>query len=157
MHYSLVSPLGWDLMYLARLYGVEDYILFPSNNNSKVADNVINMLYQASDAYVNLSYAEGFGYPIVEAKLTGLPCILPTMSIHASSDDIMVDQSGPEFVAQGQSEVYKSYKIDEVVDAFERMYNDIQSKKIVRHKIAEDVKLILDDNQKLIEKWENVL
>ena len=156
MHYSLVSPLGWDLMYLARYYNIEDYILFP-NNSVKVSDDMINYLYQASDAYVNLSYGEGFGYPIVEAKLTGKPCILPANSIHASYGDFIVEPEGPNFVAQGQSEIYKAYIIEDIYKAFNHMYNSIKNKELDSTKISSDIKLVLDNNNTIIEKWENVL
>lgn len=71
------SPYGYDLVRLRKDLGAESFIKFPEYDPiyESWGERELADLYRASDIYVSLSFAEGFGLPILEAMACGLPVI----------------------------------------------------------------------------------
>ena len=77
VHYLLIArphskSLGWALQELAKRYGVEDNITII---HTRPNDDMLLRFYQASDAYLCTSHAEGLGLPILEAMACGVPVV----------------------------------------------------------------------------------
>lgn len=68
-------PAGYDLDIFAEEVGLKN-LIFLSNNPivDSLDDDMMNILYNACDVFVNSSLGEGFGLPFLEAMACGLPC-----------------------------------------------------------------------------------
>jgi glycosyltransferase involved in cell wall biosynthesis len=77
-----VEDVGWNVVQLARRYGVEDRVLMSSL--SKVIQGVsarqLNLVYNACDVGLNTSTAEGWGLPSFEHAATGAAQVVPRHS-----------------------------------------------------------------------------
>lgn len=74
---------GHNLMELARYFGVQDRLQFPSQLRDplKGADyETLIALYGAADLFVSASGAEGWNLPLTEAAACGLPVVTPSYS-----------------------------------------------------------------------------
>ncbi|MEM4530598.1 MAG: glycosyltransferase, partial [Thermofilaceae archaeon] len=72
------ASLGWDIVRIAKKYGVDDRVFVFHNWASAewgVPDWLMNIVYNSADIYVHPSSGEGFGLPIIEAMAVGLPVI----------------------------------------------------------------------------------
>lgn len=89
LHMNPQDPQGWDLYTLLRqtnlVYG-QDY-MFPSKEHLETPPEpeFLNMIYNASDAYLTTTTGEGFGLTILEAMATKTPVIAP---LHTSIAEI---------------------------------------------------------------------
>ncbi len=72
MHTDPFDPEGPNLVEVAKKIGIEDNILFSTD---RVGFDEINLLHNAADCCINISYAEGFGLGTLEAMQTGTPII----------------------------------------------------------------------------------
>lgn len=77
IHYVLIatptsSVYGWDLKKLAARYGIEDRV---SLIQSRPPAAILLRFYQAADAYLCSSTAEGLGLPLLEAMACGVPVV----------------------------------------------------------------------------------
>ncbi len=80
LHMAMVDQ-GWDLMQVCKSLGL-DYtsdVVFPHNFNVNVGFpiEVVNRIYNASDAIVSAALGEGWGYSWMEAMATKTPVIYP--------------------------------------------------------------------------------
>lgn len=77
---------GWNLIEIARMYGVEDAIMFhpmmngfgksvPEQTGNPAFPGLVE-LYNAADLFVLPSQVEGFGLPIAEAMACGVPVLV---------------------------------------------------------------------------------
>jgi glycosyltransferase involved in cell wall biosynthesis len=77
-----VEDVGWNVVQLARRYGVEDRVLMSSLN--KVIQGVsaaqLNLVYNACDVGLNTSSAEGWGLPSFEHAATRAAQVVPRHS-----------------------------------------------------------------------------
>lgn len=77
IHHLLIAQptpksLGWSLQELAARYGVSDCVTVI---HSRPDNELLLRFYQASDAYLCTSHAEGLGLPLLEAMACGVPCV----------------------------------------------------------------------------------
>jgi len=75
---------AFDLARLARRYGIDKRVLFPSQDDYTAVYSYDFMpnIYQVMDWYVTASSGEGFGIPMAEAMACGVPIIAPNNSSH---------------------------------------------------------------------------
>lgn len=71
---------GLDLQRVVEFYGIpDDRIIFPSVYElqmGKIDPQYLNIIYNASDAFILPSAGEGFGVPVIEAQAAGCPVIV---------------------------------------------------------------------------------
>jgi glycosyltransferase involved in cell wall biosynthesis len=72
MHTDPLDKEGSNLYILSEELGIKDSVFF---SRERLEFNKINVLYNISDACINISYAEGFGLSTLEAMQTGAPII----------------------------------------------------------------------------------
>ena len=77
-----VEDVGWNVVMLARRYGVEDRVLMSSLNKTiqAVSQQQLNRVYNACDVGMNTSTAEGWGLPSFEHAATRAAQIVPRHS-----------------------------------------------------------------------------
>jgi glycosyltransferase involved in cell wall biosynthesis len=72
MHTDPLDQEGPNLHEVANLFGVSDSVIF---STERIDFEKMNVLHNISDACINISYAEGFGLPTLEAMQCGKPII----------------------------------------------------------------------------------
>jgi D-inositol-3-phosphate glycosyltransferase len=77
-----VEDVGWNVVRLARRYGVEDRVLMSSLNKTiqGVSQQQLNLVYNACDVGLNTSSAEGWGLPSFEHAATRAAQVVPRHS-----------------------------------------------------------------------------
>jgi glycosyltransferase involved in cell wall biosynthesis len=77
-----VEDVGWNVVRLARRYGVEDRVLMSSLNKviQGVSPRQLNLVYNACDVGLNTSSAEGWGLPSFEHAATRAAQVVPRHS-----------------------------------------------------------------------------
>jgi glycosyltransferase involved in cell wall biosynthesis len=77
-----VEDVGWNVIQLARRYGVEDRVLMSSLNKviQGVSAQQLNLVYNACDVGLNTSSAEGWGLPSFEHAATRAAQVVPRHS-----------------------------------------------------------------------------
>lgn len=77
-----VEDVGWNVVRLARRYGVEDRVLMSSLNKvmQTVSAQQLNRVYNACDVGLNTSSAEGWGLPSFEHAATRAAQVVPRHS-----------------------------------------------------------------------------
>ncbi len=77
-----VEDVGWNVVQLARRYGVEDRVLMSSLNMTiqGVSARQLNLVYNACDVGLNTSTAEGWGLPSFEHAATRAAQVVPRHS-----------------------------------------------------------------------------
>lgn len=73
LHTDPLDQEGSNLFAVVEKLGVKDNVVF---SKDRVEFSDMNALYNAVDVNLNKSFAEGFGLPILEGKMTGLPAIV---------------------------------------------------------------------------------
>jgi len=76
---------GFDLKNVAKLYGVQDHIIFVDQNLSV---GELNEFYNLADLRIDLSHGEGFGLCPLECKAAGTPQIVTN---HTTMPEILAD------------------------------------------------------------------
>jgi glycosyltransferase involved in cell wall biosynthesis len=72
LHTNPTDPEGQNLYEVVNMLGVKDSVVF---SKDRLDFEQINILYNISDACINISYAEGFGLSTLEAMQVGKPII----------------------------------------------------------------------------------
>jgi len=82
---------SYDLVRLARRYGIENKVMFPTDPDYSMVYTYDFMpnIYHVMDWYVTASSGEGFGIPIAEAMACGIPVIAPNNS---SQTELVIDE-----------------------------------------------------------------
>src|SRR3712207_1425942 len=77
-----VEDVGWNVVTLARRYGIEDRLLMSSLNKTiqGVSQQQLNRVYNACDVGLNTSTAEGWGLPSFEHAATRAAQVVPRHS-----------------------------------------------------------------------------
>jgi len=75
---------AFDLARLAKRYGIDKRVLFPSEEyyTTIYSYDFMPNIYKIMDWYVTASSGEGFGIPVAEAMACGVPVIAPRNSSH---------------------------------------------------------------------------
>ena len=81
LHCHPKDPLGWDLPQILSqtdLIENEDYMLLPEQyHNEMVEVELLNKIYNASDAYITTTLGEGWGLGFSEAAACKVPIVAP--------------------------------------------------------------------------------
>jgi glycosyltransferase involved in cell wall biosynthesis len=72
MHTDPLDKEGSNLYEVVNMYGITDNVVY---SQERIGFDMMNMLYNISDVQLNRSCNEGFGVPILEGKLAGVPAI----------------------------------------------------------------------------------
>jgi glycosyltransferase involved in cell wall biosynthesis len=72
MHTDPHDSEGPNLLAVSEMLGINDHVVF---SNQRVEFPQMNAFHNMSDTCINISYAEGFGLPTLEAMQTGVPII----------------------------------------------------------------------------------
>jgi glycosyltransferase involved in cell wall biosynthesis len=107
----LAGPLGWQhepLMRELALRGPGEIVM-----TGRIGEDELDALYRGADAFVYPSLYEGFGLPVVEAMVRGIPTITSTTS------------SLPE-VAGDAAEGVDPRSVRDIARALERVLSDVE-------------------------------
>lgn len=79
LHTLPVSQRGFNLLEIARKYGVLDRIVFSYGETAVygISDRGMNLLYNYFDIHATASGYEGFGMPVMESASVGTPLVAP--------------------------------------------------------------------------------
>ena len=72
------STNSWDLDWLSHYYGIADKVRFADRDryvNARYTPHDLAAWYNLGDLHTQMSMAEGFGIPLIEAQACGLPVI----------------------------------------------------------------------------------
>lgn len=77
-----VEDMGWNIIKLAKRFGIYDRIIITANNNNipSVSDSQLRLIYRAASVGVNTSVGEGWGLVSFEHAATGAAQIVPRHS-----------------------------------------------------------------------------
>lgn len=84
-HCSLKDKMGWDLIWLARWYKVEDRCIFDNRLQPGVGpeNEQLNEIVNCFDAHISLTNSEGWHLPALETAAAGVPNVITNYSAHA--------------------------------------------------------------------------
>lgn len=84
-HCALQDNLGWNLLWLASYYGVQDRCIFDQRLKPGVGptDVQMNEIVNCFDAHVSLTNSEGWHLPALETAAAGVTNIITKYSAHA--------------------------------------------------------------------------
>ena len=130
MHTDPLDQEGPNLHAVIEERGIQDNIVF---SKERTGFNEMNILYNVCDTIVNISSAEGFGLPILEAKMCGKPVI--AIATGGLTKQVIDDETSKEYgvalVPEVKSVVgtqqihfiYEDYVSQQAVaDAYMKMY-----------------------------------
>ena len=165
MHTDPLDREGSNLYSLSELLGIKDSVFF---SKDRLEFDKINILYNISDACINISYAEGFGLSTLEAMQTGTPIIAVKTggltrqvidhrdgSVNGVALNIsMKTMSGSQQVPY----IYEDYaSIEDIAEGIFKMYSlDEETKNILSNKVLEYTDSEFNMNT-TIELWHNSL
>jgi rhamnosyl/mannosyltransferase len=144
------GPQRGTLAQMARAFGLLDRVTFAG----RVPDEALPALYRSADAFVlpSLNRAESFGTVLVEAMLSGLPCVttevgsgtsyvvqhrvtglvVPPRSPTALADALTHLQRNPALRARmgtaGRARALREFTAEKMVARVEAVYNEVNSK-----------------------------
>ena len=72
MHTDPNDHEGPNLLLMSEALDLKEHVFF---SNQRLDFNNMNVLYNISDFCLNISYAEGFGLPTLEAMMAGVPIV----------------------------------------------------------------------------------
>ena len=131
MHTDPLDSEGPNLRVAADMLGISENVIF---STERVDFSHMNILHNVSDVCINISYAEGFGLPTLEAMQTGTPIIaLKTGGLTRQVED---HRDGTEngvalpvefrslVGSQSVPYIYEDYVgVDTIADAFMKLYD----------------------------------
>lgn len=123
-----VEDAGWNVVTLARRYGVEDRLLMSSLNKTiqGVSQQQLNRVYNACDVGLNTATAEGWGLPSFEHAATRAAQVVPR---HSACEELWVDSAvlvEPSFKIINEKILTEGWLVtpEAVAEALERLYAD---------------------------------
>ena len=123
-----VEDVGWNVVQLARRYGVEDRVLMSSLHKSiqGVSPRQLNLVYNACDVGLNTSSAEGWGLPSFEHAATRAAQVVPRHSACAELWDGSALLVEPAVSVIFEKILTESWLVtpEGVAGALERLYAD---------------------------------
>lgn len=84
-HCCLTDKMGWDLLWLARWYNLEDRCIFDPNLKPGSGPTVddFNEMINCFDVHLSLTNSEGWMLPALETAAAGIPNVITKYSAHA--------------------------------------------------------------------------
>jgi glycosyltransferase involved in cell wall biosynthesis len=123
-----VEDVGWNVVTLARRYGVEDRILMSSLNKTiqGVSPQQLNRVYNACDVGLNTSTAEGWGLPSFEHAATRAAQVVPR---HSACEELWKDSGvlvEPALKIINEKILTEGWLVtpEAVAESLERLYAD---------------------------------
>jgi len=148
-----VEDVGWNVIQLARRYGVEDRVLMSSLNKviQAVSARQLNLVYNACDVGLNTSSAEGWGLPSFEHAATRAAQVVPR---HSACAELWEDAG--VLVEPAMNIIYEKILTEGwlvtpegVAEALERLYTD-------REFLAEMSERAYRNATRSEYRWENI-
>ena len=127
LHMGVVDA-GWNIIKLARRYGIEDKLILTNTNKGiqKVPDNVLNTIYNIADVGVTTSTGEGWSLFPFELGSLGKPQIVPNCSATGEiykDTGVLVDPIMKDIAIGTNTEFYLVHPHN-VAEAMEKLYSD---------------------------------
>jgi glycosyltransferase involved in cell wall biosynthesis len=123
-----VEDVGWNVVLLARRYGIEDRILMSSlaKTVQGVSTAQLNRVYNACDVGINTSSAEGWGLPSFEHAATRAAQIVPRHSACAELWQDAAVMLEPAFKVINERVLTDAWLVtpESVAEALEKLYRD---------------------------------
>jgi D-inositol-3-phosphate glycosyltransferase len=123
-----VEDVGWNVIRLARRYGVEDRVSMSSLAKvmQTVSTTQLNLVYNACDVGLNTSSAEGWGLPSFEHAATRAAQIVPR---HSACEELWRDSAlmlDPVLNVVNDKVLTEAWLVspESVAEALERLYRD---------------------------------
>jgi glycosyltransferase involved in cell wall biosynthesis len=123
-----VEDAGWDVIRLARRYGVEDRVLMSSLARviQGVSAKQLNLVYNACDVGLNTSSAEGWGLPSFEHAATRAAQVVPR---HSACEELWRDSAlmlDPVLSLVNDKILTEAWLVspESVAEALETLYRD---------------------------------
>lgn len=84
-HCALQDQLGWNLLWMAKYYGIEDRCMFDKTlkPGAGPTDKELNDIVNCFDVHISLTNSEGWHLPALETAAAGVPNIITKYSAHA--------------------------------------------------------------------------
>ena len=81
-HHAGMKDMGWNVHLLSQRYGIGANLITTGNTpkEQRVPEEVLNIIYNATDVGVNTGMGEGWGLTATEHAVTGAPQIVPDHS-----------------------------------------------------------------------------
>lgn len=118
---------GWDVLLLARRFGVLDrLVVFPRNRLPNLPIEQLNLLYNACDVGINTSVAEGWGLVAFEHAATGAAQIVPD---HTTQSELWRGHGialPPAYVTTSEQLLTNAYHVspESLAAALDELYAD---------------------------------
>jgi D-inositol-3-phosphate glycosyltransferase len=148
-----VEDAGWNVIRLARRYGVEDRVLMSSLARivQGVSTKQLNLVYNACDVGLNTSSAEGWGLPSFEHAATRAAQIVPR---HSACEELWRDSAlllDPTLSVVNDKILTEAWLVspESVAEALERLYRD-------RELLAELSELAYRNAKRPEYRWETI-
>jgi D-inositol-3-phosphate glycosyltransferase len=123
-----VEDVGWNVIRLARRYGVEDRVLMSSLARviQGVSTKQLNLVYNACDVGLNTSSAEGWGLPSFEHAATRAAQVVPR---HSACEELWRGSAlllDPVLSVLNDKILTEAWLVspESVAEALERLYRD---------------------------------
>ena len=83
-HCVMKEPIGWDLLWLAQYYGVNERCIFDDNLKPLTGVDIqtLNEIINTYDVHLLPTNSEGWGLPILESMACGVPNVISNYSAH---------------------------------------------------------------------------
>ncbi|HKC64260.1 MAG TPA: glycosyltransferase, partial [Pyrinomonadaceae bacterium] len=125
-----VEDVGWNVLQLARRYGIENRLLLSSlsKEHPVASAEQLNLIYNACDVGINTSTAEGWGLVSFEHAATGAAQIVPR---HSACQELWRDaavmiEPAMALINEGISTEGWLVTPEGVAEALEKLYLDPQ-------------------------------
>lgn len=148
-----VEDVGWNVVTLARRYGVEDRVLMSSLNKTiqGVSQQQLNRVYNACDVGLNTSTAEGWGLPSFEHAATRAAQVVPR---HSACEELWKDSAvlvEPALKIINEKILTEGWLVtpESVAEALERLYAD-------REYLEEMSERAFRNATRVEYRWENI-
>lgn len=165
MHTDPFDQEGPNLHEVVKMFGVQDSVIFSTD---RIDFEKMNVLHNISDACMNISYAEGFGLPTLEAMQCGNPII--AVKTGGLTRQVVDHRDGTEngialpvefktcVGSQIVPYIYEDYVSNETVaDAIEKMYRMDPDE---RKKLGQKARAYVQSEfsyQNVIDRWHETL
>jgi D-inositol-3-phosphate glycosyltransferase len=128
--HGALQDLGWDVLQLARYFGVEKQMIITSPKitpGQGVPREILNYIYNSFDIHVSTTLGEGWGFTQAEAAACRIPQIVPRWSALAEWMDgaaHFVDCTSISVNTGGINTIGGVADKDQFVEALDLLYKD---------------------------------